>query len=90
MPFAMSDGKTIAACIASTLEATACGIAAMLEAGQTPPSPAREAKRDQQLNLRLTADERFRLESAAQAAGFRSVSDFVRSAALRESAPPSA
>lgn len=86
MPTAMSDGKTIEECAANTLEATASGIAVMLEAGQTPPAPAREGKRDQQINIRLTADERLRLESLAAREGYRSVSDYVRSVALRRSA----
>ncbi|MFN0131846.1 MAG: plasmid mobilization protein [Phycisphaerales bacterium] len=83
MPFAMSDGHTVAKCMASTLEATASGIATMLERGETPPSPAREGKRDQQVNLRLTADEKMTLEGFANREGFRSLSDFIRTAALR-------
>lgn len=83
MPFAMSDGRSYEACAANTLEATASGIAVMLEAGQTPPTSLRERKRDQQLNIRITAEERLRLEALAANDGFRSVSDYVRSAALR-------
>lgn len=83
MPFAVSDGPSYEVCAANTLEATASGIAAMLEAGQTPPTPLRERKRDQQLNIRITADERLRLEALAAQDGFRSVSDYVRSIALR-------
>lgn len=83
MPFAMSEGTTLEACAANTFEATACGIAAMLENGESPPSPASEGKRDQQVNIRLTADEKSRLEHAARREGYRSVSDLIRAAALR-------
>lgn len=86
MPSVMGGGKSIAACYKDTLEATAFSIGVMLEAGQTPPAPAREGKRDQQINIRLTADERLRLESLAARDGFRSVSDYVRSVALRRPA----
>lgn len=87
MPFAMGDGATIEDCAAAVLDATACGIAALLESGETPPAPAREGKRDQQVNIRLTAEERLTLESLANREGFRSVSDYVRSAALGRTSP---
>lgn len=86
MPTVMGGGKTMAACHRDTLEATAFSIGVMLEAGQTPPAPAREGKRDQQINIRLTADERLRLESLAAREGYRSVSDYVRSVALERPA----
>lgn len=86
MPTVMSDGKTVTACVRNVLEATALAIAATLEDGQTPPAPAREGKRDQQINIRVTADEKLRLESLAARDGFRSVSDYVRSAALNRRA----
>ena len=83
MPFAMSDGATIEACAAATIDAAACGIATMLEIGDTPPAPSREGKREQQVNIRLTAEEKFRLEQAAQTAGYRSLSDFIRAVAVK-------
>jgi len=83
MPYAMSDGPTIAACAANTLEATAASIATLLEDGRRPPAPSRDAVRTQQVNIRLSNDEKLQLEAAAKREGFRSVSDYVRSAALR-------
>lgn len=83
MPTVMSDGKTVTACVKSVLEATTLAIAAMLESGERPPAPAREGKRDQQVNIRLTAEEKLALESIAAREGFRSVSDFIRTASLR-------
>ncbi|MBL8759723.1 MAG: hypothetical protein JNL50_00315 [Phycisphaerae bacterium] len=82
MPGVMGGGDDLAACVKDTLEATAASIALILESGDTPPAPAREGKRDQQVNIRITAEERLTLESLANREGFRSVSDYVRSTAL--------
>ncbi|KAA0212955.1 MAG: ribbon-helix-helix protein, CopG family [Cyanobacteria bacterium CYA] len=54
----------------------------MLELGQQPPAPAREGKRDQQVNIRLTSEEKMRLEEASRREGFRSLSDFLRASGL--------
>lgn len=83
LPYVMGDGKTIESCVASVLEATTLAVATLLEQGERPPTPAAEAKRDRQVNIRLTADEKGRLEEAARAEGFRSISDYIRHAALR-------
>lgn len=83
MPYAMGDGETIEACVAQVREATVAAVATMLEAGERPPTPASDAKRDRQVNIRLTADEKERLEEVARTAGFRSVSDYIRHAALK-------
>lgn len=82
LPYAMADGQTIEACVRETMEATTAVVATMLEQGEKPPSPAAAAKRDRQVNIRLTADEKLRLEDAARTAGFRSVSDYLRTAGL--------
>jgi len=82
MPFVMADGPTLQACAESTLEATTTTIATLLEKGEKPPAPAREGKRDQQVNIRLTAEEKLRLEEAARRDGFRSLSDFLRASGL--------
>ncbi|USN99938.1 MAG: ribbon-helix-helix protein, CopG family [Phycisphaeraceae bacterium] len=83
LPYAMGDGETIEACVATTMEATVSVVATLLENGERPPTPASEARRDRQVNIRLTADEKERLDEAARAAGFRSVSDYIRHAALK-------
>lgn len=83
MPSVMGGAKSIEACVRDVLEATAASIATMLERGESPPSPAREGKRDQQVNIRLTADEKLALEGAARREGYRSVSDLIRAAAIR-------
>ena len=86
LPLNVGVGDTVEECLSETREVLTSAIAAMLERGQRPPSAASEGKREVQLNIRLTADERLRLEEAARQAGFRSISDYVRSAALRRSA----
>ncbi len=78
----MGGGKTISACAKNVLEATTAAVATILEMGDTPPSAAREGKRDQQVNIRLTAEEKLRLEEAARRDGFRGLSDYLRSAAI--------
>lgn len=82
MPLVMGDGKTVAKCVDSVIEAAIVTVATMLESGEQPPAPAREGKRDQQVNIRLTAEEKLRLEEAARKEGFRSLSDFLRSSGL--------
>lgn len=82
MPLVMADGKTRSECMDQVLEATTFTIATILEDGERPPAPASDEKRSAQVNVRLTADEKFRIEEAARRAGFRGVSDFVRAAAL--------
>lgn len=82
MPLVMADGKTREACIQQVLEATTFCIAGMLEDGETPPQPATDETRSAQVNVRLTAMEKYSLEQAARRAGFRGLSDFMRAAAL--------
>jgi uncharacterized membrane protein len=82
LPLAMGDGRTADACMENTVKAFVSVLATMLEAGQTPPAPASGGKRDQQVNVRLSSDERLILETAARRQGFTGVSDFVRAVAL--------
>ena len=82
MPYVMADGETPEACVAATLEATATAVASLLEEGQTPPTSASEGKRDQQVNIRLTAEEKLLLEEASRREGFRILSDYLRSVGL--------
>lgn len=84
MPLVLGSGSTVEACYRDTLEATTLAIATLLERGESPPAPAREGKRDQQVNVRLTAEEKMKLEAAANREG-QSLSDYVRTAALARS-----
>lgn len=81
-PLVMGDGPTVEACAASVIEATTLAVATILEEGKRPPAAASKARRDQQINIRLTAEEKFHLEQAARSAGFRSLSDYMRAASL--------
>jgi hypothetical protein len=47
----------------------------MIECGLSPPASASAGKRDVQLNVRLTAHEKFLLQEAARRLGFKGVSD---------------
>lgn len=82
MPFVMNDGKTPDACVRATRESLTTAVATLLEAGDVPPAPASEGKRTEQVNVRLTPEEKLLLEEAARSRGFRGLGDFVRSTAL--------
>ena len=81
-PEAMGDGKTPTACIKATQEAVVAAVATMIEAGQTPPAPARQGVRSEQVNVRLTREEKALLETSARQKGFRGLSDFLRAGAM--------
>jgi predicted RNase H-like HicB family nuclease len=81
-PHAWGDGRTPDKCVAATREAIISAVATMLEMGEAPPLPCGENQRCQQINIRVTGEEKFVLEEAAHGQGFRSVSDFIRSASL--------
>lgn len=82
MPHVYADGRTPDACVAATREALAAVAANQMERGQTPPAPASQQRREEQVNVRLTAQEKMLLEEAARSKGFRGLSDFMRNAAL--------
>ena len=82
LPGVMADGKTAAACFAATQEAMQFAVATLLEAGQTPPPSASEGQRTEQVNIRVSAEEKLQLESAAKQRGYRGLADFFRAAAL--------
>ena len=82
MPHVMNDGSTPDECVAKTRDILTTAIAYLLEKGEVPPSPASENKRSEQVNIRVTPEEKLLLEEAARNKGFRGVSDFVRTASL--------
>ena len=83
LPMVFADAKTTGQCCKNTREAIIVAVATMLECGQTPPSPASEKKRNLQMNIRLTAEEKVKLTRTSRNLGFKGVSDFVRYAALK-------
>jgi predicted RNase H-like HicB family nuclease len=84
LPYVMNDGKTPDECVAATRDILTTAVAVMLEDGQTPPAPASEQKRTEQINVRLTTEEKLVLEEAARNKGFRGISDFVRTASMSQ------
>jgi predicted RNase H-like HicB family nuclease len=82
MPFVMNDGQTPDACVSATREALAVAVATLLESGKAPPPPASENKRTEQINVRVTQEEKLLLEQAARTHGFRGIGDYVRSRSL--------
>lgn len=83
LPLVLVRASTIEACVQRTRTAATIAVATMLEVEQQPPLPPGEERRGAQVNIRLTADERMRIEETARQEGFRSVSDYIRHAALR-------
>lgn len=82
MPLVFGDGKTPDECIKNTKEALTGAIAHLLEVGEVVPAPASEGKRTEQVNVRLTVEERAILGAAARSQGFRGLGDFLRAKAL--------
>lgn len=82
MPCTYDDGKTPDECVAKTREALVSTVAFMIERGETPPPPASAEKRSEQINLRVTAEERLRLETLARQHGFKGVADYLRTRGL--------
>ena len=77
-----ADGKTVARCVKNTRDALIAAVATMLERRETPPVPASSGLRSEQVNVRLTPEERAVIEAAAKQKGFRGLSDFVRAGAM--------
>src|SRR5438067_1003426 len=65
LPNVMEDGRTPDECVRKTREILTTAVAVMLEDGDAPPAPASEGVRTEQVNIRLTADEKLRLEESA-------------------------
>lgn len=82
VPTAFANGKSPAEAFDKLQAALVTMACAMLSEGITPPLPASAGRREHQMNIRLSALERAKLEAAARLAGYRSVSDFVRAAAI--------
>ncbi len=82
MPSVFGDGSSADECVSDTREALTAAVATMLEARETPPPPARQGVRSEQVNIRLTPEEKAILETTAKRKGFRGLSDFIRAGAL--------
>jgi predicted RNase H-like HicB family nuclease len=82
LPTVFADAKTPEKCYKVTQEALMVAVAAMMERGQRPPQPASAKKRYEQVNVRLTSEEKILLSNVASSLGFKGISDFIRNAAL--------
>ncbi len=82
MPTVFADAKTPQQCYKLTQEALMIAVALILERGQRPPQPASEGLRTEQVNVRLTAEEKLLFTNAASNLGFKGISDFIRNSAL--------
>lgn len=82
MPQVFGDCKTPEACVANTREALEGAVAYLLEQGRRPPASATTGQRTNQVNVRLTAEEKALLEASAKRKGFSGLSDFARAAAI--------
>ncbi len=82
LPGVFADGATPDQCVANTREALTAAVAVMMEEGDAPPAPARQGVRSEQVNVRLTPEERALLETRARQKGFRGLSDFIRAGVL--------
>ena len=82
MPTVFADAKTLQQCYKLTQVALMIAVAMMLERGQRPPQPASEGLRTEQVNVRLTAEEKLLFTNAAANLGFKGISDFIRNSAL--------
>ncbi|MBL8759721.1 MAG: type II toxin-antitoxin system HicB family antitoxin [Phycisphaerae bacterium] len=83
LPTVFVFGKTPEAAMKKIQEPLTVVIATLLEAERPVPAPMTEGKRDAQVNVKLTAEERFVVENAAKNRGFKGLSDFFRFAALQ-------
>lgn len=81
LPNVIADGSSPDDCVRETRLALATAVATLVELGRRPPAPS-TARRTEQLNIRLTAEERLILEESAQRHGFRGISDYLRSVVL--------
>ncbi len=82
MPHVFGDGATPDKCVSATLGAMTAAVAYLLEEGRTPPVPASSGRRTQQVNVRLTAEEKAAIELSARRKGFTGLSDYLRAVAL--------
>lgn len=89
MSHVFAEGATPDKCVAATRGALTAAVAYLLEQGQKPPAPARTGQRTQQVNVRLTAEEKALIESTARHKGFSGLSDYMRAAALESTSQPS-
>ncbi len=82
MPNVFGDGKTPDECVKNTRNGLISAVAHLLEQGEVIPAPASDGKRTEQVNIRLTTEEKAILSASAKSKGFQGLADFIRTKAL--------
>ena len=82
MPSVYSQGKTAEACFKLLMEALTQAVAMRLQNGKVPPRSGK-LMLTEQLNLRITTEEKVLVEAAASRLGFRGVSEYIRHVLLK-------
>lgn len=82
MPHVFGDGRTAEECIVDTRNALVGAAAFLIEQGRRLPNPAANGRRTEQVNVRLSSDEKALLEASAKSKGFTGLSDFIRAVAV--------
>ena len=82
MPLVFGGGETAQQCVEDTRLALTAAVATMLERNEAPPLPASRGKRTEQVNVRLTAEEKAILSASAKAKGYRGIGDYLRASVL--------
>lgn len=83
LPTVFVDARTPEKCYESVQDALMVAVATMIECGQRPPQPASANKRTEQVNVRLTTEEKMIFTNEAMNLGFKGLSDFLRNTALQ-------
>lgn len=83
LPLCIGISADLTKCVNDTRDVVVTAVAVMIESGEKLPVPVSDEQRTEQINLRLTPTEKYRLEDSARRGGFRGVSDYVRSAVLK-------
>ncbi len=82
LPLTFGDGPTAEKAVKNTRAGLVAHVAHLLEKGQRPPAPASAGTRGEQVNVRLSTDEKQSFELAARSRGFEGLSDFIRTTVL--------
>ncbi|MFN0130919.1 MAG: type II toxin-antitoxin system HicB family antitoxin [Phycisphaerales bacterium] len=82
LPAVVAMGDSPEAALHAAIEAQRLAVALMLHDRVHPPLPTGSGKRDQQVNVRMSAQERLLMDAAAKASGFSTIADYLRTAAI--------
>ena len=79
---ALGIGKSEAEAIKVCREVLTTLVAYHLEKGEKFSMPSKQNLRNEQISLKVSAEEKVRIEAAAKLKGFRGVGDYLRTLAL--------